>query len=788
MTSPRGLHTLARLHGIQTAYHDNDGRRVGASSEALLAALRAMGVPVERAADIPAAVARTRRRHWEEAVEPVVVAWLPDPGTFALRLPEALAGERVRIVVSLEEGGERVAELDAAGLEPAAREEVAGRRFAELAAPLPDVPAGYHDLRVELPGAGRRYRALLVAAPRKAAGWEMLPGPPSWGVFAPLFALWEEAAPDRIPYFGLLDALARSVSELGGDVVGTLPLLAAFLDEPFDPSPYAPVSRLFWNELYVSAGDDARAGAVASGTPGSAWRAGEGPEAPHGVLDHRVAMSERRARLEAESRTFWRRHDERGDDASVDELAGRGPGLEVPAELASFVARNPRAPDYARFRAATESHGPWPGWPARLRARDLRAGDYDLEAARYHLFAQWQAERQLAEAAERAESRGVGLYLDLPLGVHAHGYDVWREREQFVLDATVGAPPDPLAPGGQDWGFHPPHPAAARRDGHRYFIAAIRKHLRFARVLRIDHVMQLHRMFWVPGGDAAEGVYVRYPHEELYAIACIESHRAGSVIVGEDLGTVPRAVRRSLRRHGVPGTYVVQFSLRDTAGSGDTAGEADESGDDPGPALVPGRVPDDALAAIGTHDTPMFAAWWTGRDAEIRAERGLMDPEEAAAEVAGRVDLREKLERGLAGEVDFDFDFDFDFEFERRADSAGAAEDAGSRGGAASGAEDAGSRGGAGSVPEDAGSRGGAAFAAGVGVQAALYRVLGRSGAGLVLASAEDLWMETEPQNVPGTPPETNWRRRARRPVEAVGRGTAAALLETLNAAREGRE
>ncbi|MDX1675607.1 MAG: 4-alpha-glucanotransferase, partial [Longimicrobiales bacterium] len=687
-------------------------------------------------------------------------------------------------------GGERVAEIDAAALEPTAREEVAGRPYAELAVPLPDVPPGYHDLHVELADAGRRYRSLLVAAPRKAAGWEMLPGPPSWGVFAPLFALWEEGAPDRIPHFGLLDALARSASERGADIVGTLPLLAAFLDQPFDPSPYAPVSRLFWNELYVNTGDESEVGSSA------AWQAGEGPEPTHRVLDYRTAMAERRGRLETEARAFWRRHDERGGDASVDELAGRGTGLEVPSELASFVARNPRAPDYSRFRAATESHGAWPGWPARLRARDLRAGDYDLEAARYHLFAQWQAERQLAEAAERAEAQGVGLYLDLPLGVHTYGYDVWRERGQFALDVTVGAPPDPLAPGGQDWGFHPPHPAASRRDGHRYFIAGIRKHLRFARVLRIDHVMQLHRMFWVPGGEAAKGVYVRYPHDELYAILCIESHRAGSVVVGEDLGTVPRAVRRSLRRHGVPGTYVVQFSLRDVAGSAEAADQADEGAGEPGPALVPGRVPGDALAALGTHDTPMFAAWWTGRDAEIRTERGLMGPEEAEAEVAGRADLREKLRRGLAGDFDFDFEFDFDFDFdfetELPANSAGAAEDARSRGGATSAAEDASLPDGPPPPPEDGGSGGRGSVAelmrTGLAVQGALYRVLGRSEAGLVLASMEDLWMETEPQNVPGTPAETNWRRRARRPVEAVGRSPAVELLGALNAAREGRE
>ena len=740
MTSPRGLHTLARLHGVQTAYHDHAGQRVGADPEALMAVLRAMGVPVHGAADIPAALARRRRRLWEEAVPPVVVAWLPDPEPFTLRLPEHLAEGAVEVTVALEEGGTQRASRPAGGGEPIERAGLAGRRYAALEVPLPVVPAGYHDLVVEVDGGSRRYRSLLVAAPRRSAGWEVLPGTPDWGVFAPLHALWEEAAPHRIPNFGHLESLARPVAELGGSVVGTLPLLATFLDEPYDPSPYAPVSKLFWNELY----------AEPRGGSGGRDTAIEGPR-----VALREAMAARRAVLESEAAELW----DDGGDAEPAPTGGPGPtgetgggaGLRVPADLSAFVVRNPDAPDYARFRAATEAYGPWPRWPDRLRARDLRPGDYDLETARYHLYAQWQAERQLAEVEERVTARGVGLYLDLPLGVHPHGYDVWRDRDQFASGVTVGAPPDPLAAHGQDWGFHPPHPEASRRDGHRYFIAAIRKHLRFARVLRIDHVMQLHRMFWVPDGDASEGVYVRYPHEELYAVLCLESHRAGSVIVGEDLGTVPRAVRRGMRRHGVPGTYVVQFSLRESAAPGGdadaAAGDAPEDGSDTDrKALVPGRVPKGALAAIGTHDTPTFAAWWTGRDAEIRAERGLTTPEEAERQVAGRRDLREKLRRGLRDEIEFEDEFE---------DEGGV------------GAEDA---------------------RAGLAVQEALYRLLGRSRAGLVLANMEDLWMETEPQNVPGTPASSNWRRRARRPVDAVGRGPAKRLLTTLNAAREGRQ
>lgn len=725
MSSPRGLHTLARLHGVQTAYYDHGGRRCGASPESLMAVLRALGVPVHRAAEIPAALRRQRRAVWERTVEPVVVAWLPHPAPFTLRLPDGLGDAHVRVTVALEDGIERSGHARVSRLTRTERQEVAGREFSAYEVPLPRVPAGYHDLHVEVdgPGAPRRHQSLLLAAPERSGGWEGLPGAPDWGVFAPLHALHDEEGPDRIPDFGLLAELADRVADVGGSVLATLPLLATFLDRPYEPSPYMPVSRLFWNELYVADPDAA---------------IGNGGSVGGRRIDYRAAMAGRRASLEPAARAFFRAHaadgSATGEAGSLEPRAGADPELRelmraelrVP-ELAAFLARNPRATDYARFRALTAHHGAWTGWPDRLRARDVRPGDYDPELARYHLYAQWQAERQLAEAEERAAARGVSLYLDLPLGVHPHGYDTWRERAQFAFDATVGAPPDPLAPDGQDWGIHPPHPEANRLDGHRYFIAAIRKHLRFARVLRIDHVMQLHRLFWVPDGDAREGVYVRYPHEELYAILSLEAHRKGAVMVGEDLGTVPTSVRRGLREHGVPGMYVVQFELRE-----DAKGREDAEGAEP--ALVPGSVREGAVASIGTHDTPTFAAWWTGRDAEVRAERGLMDPEEARAHVEGRADLRDKLVQGL------DLDPGAAFESEAAA------------------------------------------------VQAALYRVLGRSRAGLVLASLEDLWLETEPQNVPGTPAESNWRRRGRRPLEAVAEGEAVRLLAVLNEARKGRE
>ncbi|MBC7106597.1 MAG: 4-alpha-glucanotransferase, partial [Firmicutes bacterium] len=285
----------------------------------------------------------------------------------------------------------------------------------------------------------------------------------------------------------------------------------------------------------------------------------------------------------------------------------------------------PGVRDYARFRAAVERRrGGWTSWPAMMRDGRLEEGDYDPQNEQYHLYVQWAASEQFGVLADRARAEGVGLYLDFPLGVHREGYDVWRERGVFVLKANSGAPPDPFFTGGQDWGFPPLHPEAVREQGYRYFRACLRHHLRHAGALRLDHVMGLHRLFWVPRGlPAREGVYVRYPAEEFYALLCLESLRHGSALVGEDLGTVPRYVRSAMGRHGVYRMYILPFELT------------------PHPGKTLRYVPADRLAGLNTHDMPPFAAFWEACDDAVRSsvarflrDRGWLGaPEEGPGEV-----------------------------------------------------------------------------------------------------------------------------------------------------------
>ncbi|MGH2556632.1 MAG: 4-alpha-glucanotransferase, partial [Actinomycetota bacterium] len=290
--------------------------------------------------------------------------------------------------------------------------------------------------------------------------------------------------------------------------------------------------------------------------------------------------------------------------------------------------------DYASFRANCERRGAsWWTWPPRERQGVLPKEGGHREAFRYHTFVQWLMAGQMDELGRRAARAGANLYFDFPLGVSPEGYDVWRERPAFALGAGTGAPPDSFFAGGQDWGFPPLHPERIRQQGYRYVIACLRHMLRHAGVLRIDHVMSLHRLYWVPRGlDARHGVYVRYRPEELYAILALESTRSQTVIVGEDLGTVPGSVRRAMRRHGVHRSFVLEMELKA----------------DPRRAINP--APRSSLAALDTHDMPPFAGFWKDADVDYRIEQGWLDEAGARRERMQRRRVRDALVRYLRSE------------------------------------------------------------------------------------------------------------------------------------------
>jgi 4-alpha-glucanotransferase len=623
----RVLRRLAKSCGVATSYFDIVAqRRRAARSDALRAVLAALGIPAGNPAEIAASFAERRAALWGRLCEPVIVAWGGRRIAFHLHLEGVQADGAADCELTLETGERRTWRVQLGELEADYSAEVDGRRFAakrlELYFTSPRghrlrLPYGYHRLAVEV--AGRRAGALVISAPSRA--WTTFgdhhareSGGAPWGVFAPLYAL-NSGASWGIGDFSELERMAEWIAGLGGSLVGTLPLLACFLGEAghpgppghdlYEPSPYVPVSRRFWNEVFI---DVMRSPELSECVPAkelmnsAAFREEIAALRRERLVDYRRAMSAKRRVLE-----LLARHLHAGTSARREELEG-------------YVDAHPVLQDYARFRATCARRGQvWHVWPGAMREGRLAPGDWDEDARRYHLYVQWLAHEQLGHFARRGREKGVGLYLDLPLGVHPDGYDVWRDREAFARGVSGGAPPDNFFVRGQDWGFPPLHPERIREQGHAYFIACVRHHLQYAGVLRIDHVMGLHRLFWVPHGmDAARGVYVHYRAGELYAILALESWRRKAVLVGEDLGTVPRYVRPMMQRRGIQRMYVAQFEV-----------EAN-----PEAALRP--VYPEALAGVNTHDTPSFAGFWEGADIRDAAVRSLFSAEAAERQLEQR--------------------------------------------------------------------------------------------------------------------------------------------------------
>jgi 4-alpha-glucanotransferase len=629
----RQLRRLAALHRIQTSYLDMRGQRRYASPESLLGILQAVGASVDGLADVPEATRRRREELLARWVAPVIVAWDGDPGQLVIRLPlepgtSHAIGARLQYTLHLESGDIWSGHLPVEPL-PTQRFVRWGAGMAAVKSFMPPrrLPLGYHRLTVLI--GTRAFQATVIAAPTRA--YPHPDGRRRWGIFAPIYAL-RSARDWGAGDFADAEALVAWVGEQGGSLFGTLPFLSSYLDTPCDPSPYTPISRLFWNEFFVDVTrlpELGRSPAAQELAGAAEFRRGLEGLKHDRLVDYRSTMRMKSAALRV---------------LAQEVAAAQGTRYEA---VRYHAERHPELARYARFRAATARLGRvWTEWPENLRAGDIPDGSSDPGEEFYHQYVQLIADEQTEALAKRCATEGVELYLDYPLGTHPQGFDTWRYQGLFAHKATVGAPPDPVFTTGQDWGFHPLLPEAQRRDGYRYFAAGLRHQMRHAGILRIDHVMGLHRMYWIPrGAHKSEGVYVHSPAAELYAILTLESHRAQCALVGENLGIVPGYVNDGMTRHGLIGMNVAYWEIA-----------ADPEG-----ALQRMAARPNTVASLNTHDMFPFAAFWHGLDADRRAELGMISADQADLERWLRGELRGRLtgylrEHGFAidGEEDTD--------------------------------------------------------------------------------------------------------------------------------------
>lgn len=626
---------LARLcasYGIATDYRDVFGvvHRVAPGTQRAL--LAAMGVKIDNPADIEAAWRARTATTFGRRLPPVYVVRTGEAISLPVNLPQGESQLRWRLV--LEEGEVRTG-VTAVDFSGGTHEQLEGATFLHARVALPVAPPlGYHEFTLERDDAEEAMPLIVVPTtcylpPAFERGERRL------GLAVQLYALRSEQN-FGIGDFGDLKRLVEGLAPRGFATVGLNPLHALFPHNPEHASPYSPSSRNYLNVWYldVSAMPDVRASAAAQAllnAPEFAARLNEARRR-HNVDYVEVALLKLPV-LQAAYRHFLTL------DAAHERVRAFRDYVQAMGESLKLQSIYEALQAYLHGR--DRKFWGWPVWPQEYRSPMLPAVKAFAEAhaqeVEFYAYLQWQADVQLGEAAQAARSAGmeIGLYRDLAVGVDIAGAEAWAHQGLYAHGATVGCPPDEFNLKGQNWGLPPYVPGALRDAGYAPYIATLRANMRHAGALRIDHVMGLLRLFWVPPGeDAAAGAYVHYPLDDLLGILALESQRHRCLVVGEDLGTVPAEIRAALNAARVLSYKVFYF----------------ERGAD-GNFLAPRDYAQQALVAVTTHDLATLPGFWSGADLEERAALRLFpSPALEQAQRAAREQDRERLLAALQEE------------------------------------------------------------------------------------------------------------------------------------------
>lgn len=703
MSDRTALVRVAGLIGIETHYTDALGQTGTASDESLRALIAAFGLPADPAA--AAAAIADRGRAAPFGLGPVHLVRAEDPHpTLTLRLPAAACS--IAWSCRREDG-----ETQSGGFAPPAQ---------TAALPLPPgLPLGYHRLAIEANSLHTEID-LVVAPARCHLPPPLGKGARSWGLTCQLYGL-HSAHDWGMGDFTDLAEIAAAAGTSGAAVLGINPLHARFAAEPLHFSPYSPSSRSWLDHLYIDPtaapgfAEDETVQALIRGDWFGAthWAARSAP-----LIDYGAVAACKRSVLEALFRRF--QSNDLGAGSTARSGCGRSfrefqqKGGQSLADLAVFEALH-------EFYCREQRGFSWRSWPAPMR--DPRSPEVAAFAVahrdrvEFFQFLQWEADRQLAAAAGAGRDAGLslGLYRDLAVGADPNGAEAWADQALVAPHAAIGAPPDALSRAGQNWGLAPVNPLELRRQRFAPFVACLRANMRHAGILRIDHVMSLSRLYWIPSGMAAtQGCYVRYPLDALLRLVALESHRQSCAVVGEDLGTVPPGFRETMRAANLLSYRIMMFERR--------AG---------GSFIRPQDYPPLAAASAATHDLATLEGFWLGRDIAWRRQLGLYPDANAAIADANerardrRLLLAALVRQGLLA----------------RADCRQLLPEAGEP-----------------------------VYAPALGD--AIQRYLARSHARLMLVQIEDLAGETEQANLPGTTDaHPNWRRRLGQSLEQIIEG-----------------
>ncbi|MGD0048311.1 MAG: 4-alpha-glucanotransferase [Bryobacteraceae bacterium] len=620
------LDRAASLCGVEPYFWDIWGHKHEITLESKQALLRARGIAAGSADELEQSLASRARAEWERLLPPAVVVTVAAETELALNVPADCPHPVARALIHREDGSGAAFEIPLADLPVSASIEIDGRTWVRKVACLPvALPLGYHRIQAAVGAAAADTR--YIVTPERA--WnDHLParGRRAAGVAVSLYGVRSERNWGCGDFRDLLGVIDWVADDLGASFVSLNPLHAIHNRRPFNTSPYLPNCIFYQNFIYLDV---------------------EGME--DFVRCARAVRLRASAPVDAEIRRL--RETPFVEYEGVAALKLRFLKLLFVQFLREWRAGSPRAAAFNEFRdregdllekfalycALDEwlhSRNPklwiWPDWPAEYRDPDSAATrafrQKHWRSVMFYQYLQWQIGLQLQRAQRRARGHkmSIGLYHDLALATDSFGSDLWAHRRFFVAGCRVGSPPDDFALGGQDWGFPPPNAEVHRADGYRLFAETIRRNARYGGALRMDHVMRLFRLYWIPdGSDAAHGAYVKEVSLDFLRILALESVRNRVLIVGEDLGTVEPAIRETLEQFGVL-SYRLFYFEKNPRGEFRRYRE----------------YPRQALVSSTTHDLPTLAGMWTGADLYARRAAGMLD--QAGFEAQSRVRLEEK--------------------------------------------------------------------------------------------------------------------------------------------------
>ncbi|MGE5516335.1 MAG: 4-alpha-glucanotransferase [Bacteroidota bacterium] len=636
MNAVEALDRLAQLAGIEDGWWDFFGQWRPVSPETKKAFLTAMGFKLGTDAELIASLEELDTRPWRRWLEPVVVfdeTWT-DPA-ITVTLPAARDKDVLSWTLTDELGGAHSGSFQVDSLtwvEERWLDAGLVKRWRLMLPALP--PVGYHTLRMVAPDGAEATMMVAVAPARAHLPAAVTEGNGAWGLATQVYALRSDSDWGVGTYKALED-LAAGAARLGAATIGINPLHALFPAQPQKFSPYAPSSRRFLNIAYLDVEAvpefaECREAKRMFASPG--FQANLSRVRGYPLVEYEDVARLTLPTLEVLYRWFRTEHLDAGDARGADFLAFQREGGRVAELFCTFEALHEH---FTR-----QGQGYWRQWPEEYRHPSSPAvaafAAEQRERVEFFWWLQFLADRQLGAAHRAAVDNGaaIGLYRDLGVGIAGDGAEAWLEQNNLALGVSVGAPPDPLALKGQDWGLIPFNPLALREAAYAPFIGVMCANMRHAGALRLDHAMALQRLYWVPpGASADQGAYVRYPVDDLFRLVALESRRARCLIIGEDLGTVPEGFRERMDRMAMFAYRVMVFEQKD------------------GRFKAPEEFDANALSIFATHDLPSARGYWNGTDIGKREKLDLyprpgMGDEERAARQADR----EKLVRAFAAQ------------------------------------------------------------------------------------------------------------------------------------------